>query len=335
MLRAAHSIFDTEALRTRLSGLFEGLSDFEACRFFRSFVNDTYQLEAGGRLYYLRVYQAGWRTLAQARSEMALIEAVAARGVRVAKPVALHDGDGFVLELEAPEALRPAVLFEEAPGADLTFHGAGGPKNADLYGRVAAELHLALDGLPSFPDRPGWLGPDVLDRPLKVIGPLLAAEPRVTFGQTVRRLHDVIAATPGLTMAMCHGDLNSSNLHFDGDIATVLDFDCAAWGWRANDISGFARGVTLFRHPGDEATNLISSFLRGYQAVKRIPGVDYETLPAFLLVQRIWLTALHLEGRHRWGLASFGPAYLQRFSEWLAAWSPILDKRPGWLAARI
>jgi Ser/Thr protein kinase RdoA (MazF antagonist) len=134
---------------------------------------------------------------------------------------------------------------------------------------------------------------------------------------------------------MCHGDLNTSNLHFDGETATVLDFDCAAWGWRANDISGFARGVTLFRYPGDEATNLISSFLRGYQDVRCIPEADYEALPAFLLAQRIWLTAVHLEGRHRWGLSSFGPAYLKRFYEWLTAWSPILDNRPGWLAARI
>ncbi len=328
-LRAAHSIFDGESLRARLDGLFEGVPAFDACGFFRAFVNDTYQLRAAGRTYYLRVYQAGWRTLAQARSEMAIIEAIAARGGRVARPVPLREG-GFILELEAPEALRPAVLFEEAPGADLSFQGRQGPANAELYGRAAASLHGAMDGLPAFPDRPDWLVEGALNRPLATIGALMEPAPRAALKRIVQRLKDRIAATPDLTLALCHGDLNTSNLHFVGETGVVLDFDCSAWGWLANDIAGFARGVTLFRPPGEEADALIGAYLAGYRSVRSIAPADYEALPAFLLVQRIWLAGLHLDGRGRWGLISFGPPYVKRFSDVLETWGPILDRRPAW-----
>jgi Ser/Thr protein kinase RdoA (MazF antagonist) len=330
MVRAAHSLFDTEALRQGLAGVFQGLPTFDACRFFRSFINDTYQLEAAGRLYYLRVYQAGWRTAAQAASEMAIIEATAARGGSVARPVPRSDG-GFVLELEAPEAIRPAVLFHEAAGADLVFAGEGAAARARLYGRTAATLHGAMDALPAFADRPGWLRSAVLDHPVEVIGRVMDATSRAALERVAERLDQVLSDPPELTLAMCHGDLNTSNLHFVGESGVAIDFDCAAWGWRANDISGFARGVTLARLPGEAATALIGGFLSGYQSVRAIPPADYNALPAFLLIQRIWIVSLHLEGRDRWGLNNFGPAYVQRFSDWLAAWASILDERPDWL----
>lgn len=331
MVRAAHSLFDPDALRPALAGRFEGPGAFEACRLFRSFINDVYQLEGrDGRLYYLRVSQAGWRSLAQVVSEAALIEAVAARGGRVARPVPLAGG-GFAFELEAPEALRPAVLFEEAPGADLNFAGADGPANAEAYGRAAAALHLAMDGLPAFPDRPGWMQAEVLDGPAAILGEVMSSERR-RLDTVVERLRAILAEACDLSQGMCHGDLNTSNLHFREGRATALDFDCAAWGWLANDIAAFARGVTLSRHPGPEASALIAEFLRGYGQVRPIPPADRAALPAFLLIQRIWVASLHLGGRdHRWGRINFGPAYVQRFCDWLEAWAPVLDEPPDWL----
>lgn len=332
MVRAAHSLFDPDALRHDLAGRFEGPRDFAACRLFRSFINDVYQLEADdGRTYYLRVSQAGWRGLAQVVSEAAVIEAVAARGGLVARPVPLKAG-GFAFELEAPEAARPALLFEEAPGDDLTYGGADGPANAELYGRAAASLHLAMDGLPAFPDRPGWMRAEVLDEPVAILGRTLSADQSRRLDQVADRLRAFLGDAGPLSQGLCHGDLNTSNLHFRQGRATALDFDCAAWGWRANDIAAFARGVTLSRRPGAEASSLISAFLRGYQQVRAIPAADHVALPAFLLTQRIWVVSLHLGGRdHRWGRLSFGPAYVQRFCDWLDAWAPILDEPPDWL----
>ena len=305
MVRAAHSLFDTEALRAELAGRFAGPAGFGAGRLHRSFINDVYQLQGDdGRLYYLRVGQAGWRTAAQTASEMAIIEAVAARGGSVARPVPLTTG-GFVLDLEAPEAIRPAVLFQEAPGADLTYAGDEGPANAELSGRAAGALHLAMDGLPAFPERPGWLQAEVLDEPVAGIAPLMSADGALVLERTAGRLREFLADAPDLNLGLCHGDLNSSNIHFRDGRATAIDFDCAAWGWRANDISAFARGVTLGRHPGAEASALITGFLRGYQAARPIPPADLAALPAFLLIQRL--------------------------ADGLAAWAPILDKTPDWL----
>jgi Ser/Thr protein kinase RdoA (MazF antagonist) len=44
------------------------------------------------------------------------------------------------------------------------------------------------------------------------------------------RLSECLEAATGLTQGFCHGDLSSSNIHFEGERATVFDFDCCGWG---------------------------------------------------------------------------------------------------------
>jgi Ser/Thr protein kinase RdoA (MazF antagonist) len=121
MVRIAHSIFDTEDLLNKVKDLFD-IPSLDACVFYRSFINDTYQCTADGRCHYLRVYQAGWRTRSEAEAEITAVEAVYKAGGPVARPVGLRDG-GFVFDLDAPEASRPAVLFHEACGTELVYGG--------------------------------------------------------------------------------------------------------------------------------------------------------------------------------------------------------------------
>jgi Ser/Thr protein kinase RdoA (MazF antagonist) len=328
VVRIAHSIFDAEDLLSTVKDLFDTPS-LETCVFYRSFINDTYQFTADGRFYYLRVYQAGWRTRSEAEAEMNAIEAVYKAGGPVARPVALRYG-GFVFDLDAPEAARPAVLFHEACGTELTYDGPNGPDNARRYGRAVGRFHRATSDL----------GPPKGRRPLDIEAML--EEPRLTvasrlpdqegkyFAQLCSRLRQRVMAGD-LTLGFCHGDLNSSNMHFDDDQPTIIDFDCCGWGWLSNDIAAFARGVTLNRLPGAEASALIKSFLQGYREQRSIAAADIEALPPFLLIQRIWMASLHLDGHHRWGNSHFGPRYAMRLIDWLRSWEFELGHQPDWL----
>jgi Ser/Thr protein kinase RdoA (MazF antagonist) len=89
-----------------------GISSAVDCRLQRSFINDTYRLEAGGRIWFLRVSPAMWRTVREVEAEIDFVGALGAAGAPVIEPVPLTDGSGFVLELVAPEGPRAAALFD-------------------------------------------------------------------------------------------------------------------------------------------------------------------------------------------------------------------------------
>jgi Ser/Thr protein kinase RdoA (MazF antagonist) len=329
MVRVAHSIFNAEDLLSTVKDVFNTPS-LETCVFYRSFINDTYQLAAAGRIYYLRVYQAGWRTKPEAEAEMNVIEAVYEAGGAVARPVALRDG-GFVFDIDAPEASRLAVLFHEARGTELSYGGPNGPDNARRYGRAVGHLHRTTADLgPPSGRRPLDIEA-MLEAPRLTVAARLPDQERNYFAELCGRLRERITGARDLKLGFCHGDLNSSNVHFHGDQPTIIDFDCCGWGWLSNDIAAFARGVTLGRLPGAEASALIKSFLQGYQDEKSIAAADMEALPVFLLIQRIWVASLHLNGHHRWGTGLFGPRYAMRLIHWLRSWEIELGHQPNWL----
>lgn len=318
MLTVAHSIFDTTALLKWIGSEFDTPA-LRTCVFHRSFVNDTYAVVTAGGRFYLRVYQAGWRTLAEVQDELAAIEALHTAGASVARPVSLRAG-GFVALAQAPEEVRPAVLFREALGSELSYHGAAGLDNARRYGNAVALFHAAAAGVSPLANRPSMGLDALIDEPVAVVGRLLDESDRTALARVGERLRERLSATSELTVGLCHGDFNSTNIHFTDSDATIFDLDCCHWGWVANDIAGFGRGITLGRRPGESADALMRAFLEGYRLIRPIPTRDCEVLPTFLLAQRIWMASLHIKGAHRWGSYHFGPPYAKRLMDWLQAW---------------
>lgn len=329
-VQTAHSLLSPPGLAVALDGQFS-IPTIDDCGLHRSFINDTYWVRASGQMFYFRVYQAGWRTTAQAAAEMEIVEQLAAFGAAVARPVSRIEG-GFVVEVKAAEGPRPAVLLEEAPGDELDYSGEAGLLHAKRYGRAAAALHLASEGLTPTAERPPMDADAMIRRPSVLLSSKLATiGDRAALRALVARLAERIEPNRQLSVGFAHGDLNSSNIHFVGGIGTVIDFDCCGWGWRANDIAAFLRGVTRSRLPGRETSALISAYLEGYCAVGSIGPADLEVLPAFLLVQRLWMASLHIAGQDRWGASAFGAQYLRQLVSWLSAWQPVLDARPDWI----
>jgi Ser/Thr protein kinase RdoA (MazF antagonist) len=326
-----HSILDADALGAHVAGAFD-IGAIDDCRFWRSFINDVYRLGAGGRRWWLRVHPAGWRSRVETEGEVEAILAVAAAGAAAARPTRRRDG-GYVIELDAPEGLRSAVLFEDAPGADLSFLGKDGVANAARYGAASARLHDACDAITAFAVRRFDLEFTVT-RPAAVIAPFPDEAGRDALRRLTERMTAVLGAADGhLTTGFCHGDLNCQNLHFVGESATAIDFDCCAWGWRAFELAGFARGVAYLSKPGDAADALIAAQLDGYRSHRPIAPADLAALPVMLLAQRLWVVSLHLDGAARWGAINFDRPYAARALAWLHAWAVNLDEAPTWATA--
>jgi Ser/Thr protein kinase RdoA (MazF antagonist) len=323
-----HCILDADALGAHVAEAFE-VGAVDDCRFWRSFINDVYRLDAGGRRCWLRVHPAGWRTRVETEGEVEAILALAAAGGAAARPTRRRDG-AYVSELDAPEGPRSAVLFEHAPGADLSFLGKDGVANARRYGAASARLHDACDAVAAFPVRSFDLD-FIVTRPAAVLTPYLDPDDRDELARLTERLSAILHAAEGeLTTGFCHGDLNCQNLHFAGEVATAIDFDCCAFGWRAFELAGFARGVAYLAKPGDAADALITAQIQGYRGHRPIAPADLAVLPAMLLAQRLWVVALHLDGAARWGAINFDRPYATRALAWLRAWAPTLDRPPVW-----
>lgn len=333
IVRSAHSMLHPDDLCEAVKDRF-GFHGPLSCRLQRSFINDVYRLDGHGHSWFLRISPAGWRSLVEVEAELSFVQALDAMGAPVIEPVALAGSTERACIVEAPEGPRVAALFKAAEGVEPIFgNEPDALAFARRYGKVCAALHASADKLPPIRHRPAMDADVMLHEPLATIMEHVSGpEDRQFLTGIGDRLGAAIAWT-GLTNGFAHGDLNSSNILFRHDGETIIDFDCCGWGYRANDIAAFARGVTLARLPGPDASNLISAYLSGYSEITQIQEIDRDALPAFLIVQRLWVASLHFERRDRFGLTSFGPAYAARLMVWLKAWASILDVAPDWLSA--
>jgi Ser/Thr protein kinase RdoA (MazF antagonist) len=322
-ISVAHSIFDGNALCAELCASFD-IGAIDECRLWRSFINDVYRVGMHGRYVWLRIHPAGWRTEAETAAELAAILAIGKAGGSVARPIPRSDGT-FMLRLPAPEGPRVAVLFEHAAGEDLIYTGADGPDNARRYGTAVARLHNACDAVAEKPDSRTFALHSVINGPLQTLERFLSAADITYMCELARRLTAKIQTAGQLEIGFCHGDLNCANIHFTDDTAVAFDFDCCAWGWRAFERAAFARGVTWHLHPGDVADALMRNYVTGYRSIRSIAEADLRVQPAMLIAQRMWVTALHLEGAGRFGAMHFDRPYAARFVTWAKAWEPRLD----------
>lgn len=113
----------------------------EPISFVRSFANVVYRL---GARHYLRLTAETHRTEAQLRSELELLRALRAKGVRVCQAVASRQGE--VVHEAAHAGVRHfAVLFEAAPGRPFDWR-TDSHDDALLrhIGHTMAALHLSL-----------------------------------------------------------------------------------------------------------------------------------------------------------------------------------------------
>lgn len=303
-----YSIPSVKALLSTLLPDFE-IGEVASCVFFTGGFNDTYRVKSTqGITYYLRVYRTRWRSLPDILYELDVLNHLQRKGFPAAHPVPLRDGS-LCKELSAPEGLRYAVLFTEAPGKLISYDQKP-EKVAYQYGQAVARLHNAVSDFSSPHPRFQIDLNLLIDTPLRNIAPFLAHRPDAWaylrgFAEVLRQ-KIVKLPTGGLEQGYCHGDLQSehANVAEDGTL-TFFDFDCGGYGYRAYDLAVFRWCSRL----EDQEAVWWEPYLQGYRETRPLGALDVQAVPLFVGARYLWHMGIHTQNAYDWGCGWLGDKY--------------------------
>jgi Ser/Thr protein kinase RdoA (MazF antagonist) len=302
------SILSPEALiSTVLPGF--GVNHVIECKFFSSGFNDTYRVKVSdGDIYYLRAYRINWRTLADIQYELDVLNHLKRKDFPAVKPVPYKDGQ-FYCAIPAPEGTRYLVLFNEAPGAEISYDHEP-KKMAQRYGLAVAKMHNALEDFSSPYRRFHKDIEHFIDTPLRNIEPFLVHRPDdlVYLRRFAESLRARILALPAneLEQGFCHGDLQGyhANVAPDGKL-TFFDFDCGGYSYRAYDLAVFLWCCRL----EDAVALRWEPFLHTYRETRSIKALDVEAIPLFVCARYLWHMGVHTQNSPDWGIGFLNDKY--------------------------
>jgi Ser/Thr protein kinase RdoA (MazF antagonist) len=279
------------------------IAEITRCRLHVRGLNDTYKIETGGDTsYFLRIYQAGWRSRAEIEAELAILQHLARCGVAVSVPVVRTD-DTVLTRLDCAEGERWAALFTAVPGGEVDL-GSFTEEHASRFGAAAAAIHRAADDFTGTLQRPALDLDRLLNKPLSLIAPMIAhrGDDLAYLAALATQLRHNVENAGGLETGFCHGDLHFHNAGYDGDVFTVYDFDYCGCGYRAYDLSVFP--WTLRDQAPDRIETMAAAFLTGYLRHRALNSIDIAAIPTFVAIRQILVSGLHigLADRFGWGL---------------------------------
>ncbi|MEM7208903.1 MAG: phosphotransferase [Pseudomonadota bacterium] len=242
----------------------------------------------------IRVHRPGYHTRAEIESELAWIASLRENDTVITPAfVATQNGDsitGFALGDEQ----RPVVAFEHIRGGQPDESGDLSDGFFQL-GRITARLHQHARQ---------WQRPDGFVRKIWNFETTVGATPhwgdwREAMGLQedgkflLERCTEVLktqladyGSTPD-RFGLMHADLRLTNLLADADQLAVIDFDDCGFSWFMYD---FAAAIS-FIETSPQIPALQTAWLEGYQQVATLSPAEIASLPMFITLRRLLLTA--------------------------------------------
>lgn len=261
------------------------------CEFWCQGLNDSYKVNTPNETFLLRIYRHQWRDLEAINFEVEALLHLQRLGANVAYPIITKTGT-YVIEFNAPEGLRYAILTRYAKGQELILTE---EKSAAIYAQHMAQIHLLSEDFSSSHQRFKLDVQHLLTEPLQRIKPYLAH--RLEDWQFIENCAQILVQklqqilTHSSDIGFCHGDMHGGNAHYDGSQLVSFDFDCCAIGLRVYDLAIFKWALKL-----NKKDNVIwDRFLKSYQQYRSLNKQDIEQIDSFVAIRQIWLIGLHID----------------------------------------
>lgn len=250
-------------------------------KYWRASANFVFFFKWLGQDYVLRFNHASERTAEAIQTELDYVNALAAAGVRVAKPIRSSAGR-YVGSIATMHGIFHTVVFEALPGKQIDLEELT-PDQFVRWGQALGELHNAAAHYTK-PGRPTWQ-----DR-LTFIAETLPAE-ETLMRQVLARLTHELGQLPisDQNFGLIHYDFELDNLVWAGEQPGIIDFDDSAWYWFVADIS-----LALSDLFGDSTSKVdfqneaYLRFIQGYRTVRQIEQAELDLIPLFLHVHHLF-----------------------------------------------
>ena len=263
------------------------------CILHRKGMSDVYKVTVGDTVYYLKNYLTGIHDLIDYEDEMVIINSLNENGVSTAIPVVCADGN-LVWSITAPEGIRYAVLFTEAINTPVKDN----LKNAYNFGRAIAEMHAIADEKEYKISRAPIDFVQLIDDPLEKLRPFTNDDDFKFVSEAMENLRKFIADRLPMEKpyyGFCHGDLQLSNVCFNGETPTFFDFDTMGYGWRAHDVSVHIFNTEEFVNQKFRESEEYTAFIDGYNSIRPLTDAEMECIDAFGAIRAIWALAINIK----------------------------------------
>lgn len=254
--------------------------DSGRAKFWRASTNFVFFFKKAGRDYVLRFNHASERTAETIGAELDYVNALAARGLRVARPVPSLTGK-LVESIETAQGLFHAVVFEALPGKSIDLEEMT-PEQLVQWGQTLGQLHQAATHYTK-PGRPSWQ--DHLAMVTELV-PTTETSAHQEVARLTRELSQLESHPHNF--GLIHYDFEPDNLIWHAGQPGIIDFDDCAWYWYVADIA-----LALSDLFGDRLSQVdfqndaFQRFIAGYRTVRPIAQTELEQIPLFLRMQNL------------------------------------------------
>jgi len=264
----------------------------DAIHLLAGFESLIYEFERDSGAYILRIGHTLRRSEALIRGEVDWINALAGRGISVARAVCSRRGELVEAIEDGQGGYFLATAFVKAQGQP-PWKAGWTPALYEAYGQLLGSMHALSEDYQ--PADPAWKRPEWDDDVMEYVERFLPASENVAK-EKYRALCAHFATLPkaNINYGLIHQDAHGGNLLVDSQgTITLFDFDDCVYSWYINDIA-----IVLFyiamgaKDPPAFTRDFMAHFLRGYRGVRPLDARWLQEIPHFLKLREIELYAV-------------------------------------------
>ena len=296
-IKVNYSQFLPEALLAELKNHYDLPTD-SSCVFFKSGLNDIYKITTQDNSYFLRVSLFNVYNTVQIDEEIRFIHHLRARGLSVVEPIQCKD-KSYVLELDAPEGMRQAVLFRgitQSPMEDANIR----MKN---LGNLLARIHTSSLSFQDHSARPSIDEIMLVEEPTRLLNPFLKhrTDDLDFLSKTALPLWLSVDSTLSKhngTVGFCHGDVQPNNYFFNGEHPVMFDFDCMGQGYFAYDLGVLLANLTFMDNEIYQK-DIWHSVIKGYSDIRLLNDDEEKAIYIFAALHMLRVLSYHAKCREQ------------------------------------